>query len=278
MNTCPHQELRAAAKLFGFHEGLVKCACMLYRQWWRIVMNGAVSAEVVANGTVVAGCSLATTLSKLLVMAGLRRAREVAPMVTIRNLVDDFSLQVVATFRLAAAQLNLAVGALLSFFKEGGLPVSWNKSGFLANSDELALELSSSTTFDGLKRLRTARDLGGDLTDGLRRHVVEAVKRADEAQRRSRRLQSLREAGAETRSVHRAGPTASAIWGQAVTGIPDSRLHSLRVSAAKAEGKLPKGSSLGFRLRCSHREALRGPLLINTKQVVLAWAEAIWED
>eukprot|EP00959_Pyramimonas_sp_CCMP1952_P000597 11304-Pyramimonas_sp.AAC.1 len=49
--------------------------------------------------------------------------------------------------------------------------------------------------------------------------------------------------------VHRAGPTAAMLWGRTVTGVPDKELHSWRLAAVRSAGKLPKGASLGLRLR-----------------------------
>ena len=51
--------------------------------------------------------------------------------------------------------------------------------------------------------------------------------------------------------IHKAGPTASMVWGRTVTGVADGELHSWRLTACRSAGRLPNGSALGLRLRCA---------------------------
>ena len=61
-----HDELRTAALHFGFDLGLLRALCCLYRAPRHARWGVSTSAKVRANGTVVAGCSCATGVSKLL--------------------------------------------------------------------------------------------------------------------------------------------------------------------------------------------------------------------
>ena len=60
-------------------------------------------------------------------------------------------------------------------------------------------------------------------------------------------LQQLLTAGAQIASTQRSGPTATALWGSATAGLAPAALHGPRVAAAKSEGKLAAGASLGSR-------------------------------
>ena len=62
-----------------------------------------------------------------------------------------------------------------------------------------------------------------------------------------------------------------------MTGLTDSKLHGLRVSALKAGGRLPKGCSLGLRLQASKAARKLDPMRVHEGQVVRRWAEAVWE-
>eukprot|EP00959_Pyramimonas_sp_CCMP1952_P440943 9231544-Pyramimonas_sp.AAC.1 len=63
------------------------------------------SAPFGASGTVLAGCACATAVAKLPLLGGLLAAGAQRPLATLRNLVDDVSLQVVGSARLVVDQL-----------------------------------------------------------------------------------------------------------------------------------------------------------------------------
>eukprot|EP00959_Pyramimonas_sp_CCMP1952_P059253 1237317-Pyramimonas_sp.AAC.1 len=60
--------------------------------------------------------------------------------------------------------------------------------------------------------------------------------------------------------LQRMGATSSALWGAATAGLADGPLHGLRVQAAAAAGRLPKGCSLGLRLRAHQQRVMLDPL------------------
>ena len=156
---------------------------------------------------------------------------------------------------------------LLEGFEEIKQPVSSDKAVFLANSVDLARDLEEQCDHTSGKKAAGTRHLGTDATNGNRRAVATARSREVEACQAAARAQALRKAGAATGSLVRAGPTAKALWGSAVSGLPDGRLHTLRLAALRAEGPLPKGASLGLRFKTYPRAGHRGPLLVNTAEV-----------
>ena len=106
---------------------------------------------------------------------------------------------------------------------------------FSSNSDSLTAALTHRWQLAGISETVHVRNLGTDATDGAKRHTSIQKSRFVKSIQRGRRLKRLREAGAGVGHVQRAGPTATAIWGATVVGIPPSQMHRLRV-AAVAEG------------------------------------------
>ncbi|CAK0863804.1 unnamed protein product [Prorocentrum cordatum] len=235
------EQLQAACKRYSPSVGL-----------GMVLAAGMASPAFGTTGTVLAGCACATAVAKLPVLGALLAAGAMCPLITPRNVVDDISLQAVGTARLVKRQLLVSSCEVVRLLREQHLPLNESKSVFLASSPQLAKELSEEWAAQGLafKRGLQARNLGTD-ANITRRGVHEGAGRAVGGLRRGRRLGVLRSAGAATEMVHRAGPTAAMLWGRTVTGVPDGELHSWRLAAARSAGKLPKGASLGLRLRAA---------------------------
>ena len=182
-------------------------------------MMGLVSDSFGTRGTVLAGCACDTTVAKLPVLGALRAASMGGrPLVVARNVVDDVALQAVGTARLVAAQLGDAGLEVVRRLREMHLPLSAGKSSFLASTPELARHLSERWRAQGFacKRALHARNLGTD-ANITRRGVHEGHVRAGGALQRARRLRCLKAAGVEVDLIHKAGPTASMVWGRTVT-------------------------------------------------------------
>ena len=115
----------------------------------------------------------------------------------------------------------------------------------MAGDEETAKALRITFAEEGiqLERVSGARNLGCDTNDGMRRRTGEQDARWAKAARAAGRVQVLRAAGAKTSGrLQRSSPTVTALWGSAVTGVADQKLHQLRIQVAKAEGRLPRGA------------------------------------
>ncbi|CAK0860087.1 unnamed protein product [Prorocentrum cordatum] len=230
-----HDVLWTSAQRFGFNLKLLR-GLLAICQAPRIVLAGGVASPPFgASGAVLAGCAYATAVAKLPLLGGLLAAGAHRPLATLRNLVDDVSLQAVGSARLVVDQLAGASGEVLRHLRAHHLPLNEGKSVFLASSAQVADGLVASWAALGfeVKRGSQARNLGTD-ANVTRRGVHEGGARAVGGLSRARRLRTLGSAGAAVVHIHRAGPTAAMLWGRAVTGVP---------------GKLPNGASLGLRLR-----------------------------
>ena len=165
---------------------------------------------------------------------------------------------------------------LIEGFHEIRQPVSWEKAGYMANSKELDEELGRQWDLPPSARSAGARLLGTDAADGRWRVAALARQREKEALQGAARAHILHKAGAAVGNVVRAGPTAKAVWGTAVAGIPDGRMHRLRVAALRSEGRLPAGSTIGLRFRSFPRAAHRDPMIIGTVLIAKQHAYCVW--
>ena len=111
-----------------------------------LVFDGAISEGIQATGAIIAGCSAATTLAKLLLLGPLSAVVHGRPQLQVRNVVDDVTLQCFGPFKLVSDQLGSGVEHMLSCFAELELPVHLKKCKFLASSPELAAMLNASWT------------------------------------------------------------------------------------------------------------------------------------
>ena len=244
-----HMAMKQAAVHYSFDLGLLRSLCALYRGPRRVRWMSATSRAIVPNGTVVAGCSCATGVVKLLTLCVLKAVALETPVCRPINLVDDVKLHAVGGVRTVAAQLVKAVNLVLAAMQQLELPVNTSKTCFMV-SDHALLDLllaDPEWPLDVSLLSETHRDLGGDSLDGSRRRIPIQSARFSEALASASRLRNLGR-GKNAFRVFRAGPAAKACWGAPVLGVSNSALRGLRVAAARSHGPLQPGSSLGFSL------------------------------
>jgi len=270
-----HAELWAEAKATKFNLKLLRWLTVSYAGFRSLQFHGCFTDPFVVRGTILAGCSCATTMARLLLVRLLRSVHAAHPGVQLRNVVDDVIAQQVATARLIQSQLGPAVTMLLDGFVELRLPTATAKMALLCANTLLALELTEQWGSRAPPRLSHTRNVDTDASDGRWIRVPIAAARRADSQSRAQRLLTLRQAGADVEGVHRGGPGAVALWGAPVVGITNQQLHGLRVAAARAAGPLPKGASVGLRLQAG-KGGTADPLVDFVVRVVKLWALAIW--
>eukprot|EP00959_Pyramimonas_sp_CCMP1952_P121242 2535130-Pyramimonas_sp.AAC.1 len=87
-----HQELLCAARDIDFPLALLRPLHALRRGPRRAVYQQSVSDVINANGSIIAGCSCATGLAKLLTITTLRSIGVKCDLTRIKDLIDDISL------------------------------------------------------------------------------------------------------------------------------------------------------------------------------------------
>ena len=70
----PHSELYEEALTTGFNLVLLRALCVMYAGYRAISYQGAVSEAFKVGGTIMAGCSNAVALAKLLLFRSLRKS------------------------------------------------------------------------------------------------------------------------------------------------------------------------------------------------------------
>ena len=120
------------AEAVQFPLALVVAACQLYAGPRMLSISGAVSATFEAMGTILAGCSLATTLARVLLYRLLVGVAALHPSVILRNVIDDVSCQALGASARAVHQLGQAGNELAEGFAQLCLVMSARKTWYLA--------------------------------------------------------------------------------------------------------------------------------------------------
>ena len=272
-----HRVLQQEGGLTQFPAALMRALCGFYSGHRAVSYGQAVSEAFWAHGTIIPGCSCATTMAKVLVYRLLTGISQDFPSLHIKNVVDDVSMQALGSERIVGIVLSRAGIAFAKGVRRLGLPLSAKKTVFVATSQSLTDKLETSWRLQGFKRRMHTRNLGLDTGNGRRRRTTIADKRLRNCMRRAARLHNLRRAGAKTAHVHRAGPTAVALWGMAAIGLPPGKLYRLRMVTLKSHTKVAKGSSVALRLTASAQGRRFDPARVHHGEVVLQWATCIWE-
>ena len=159
-----HEVLLREAVAVGFPLRLLKPLLALYSGPWAVVVNGAAGAILQAVGTILAGCSCATVLAKVLLHRLLARGTALYSSVQAKNVVDDVSLAAQGSACQVAALLGSASLVLLQGLADLRLPLSHRKTVYTATSVRVALRLASRWRLAGFhfKRVRAMRNLGVD--------------------------------------------------------------------------------------------------------------------
>ena len=145
----------------------------------------------------------------------------------------------------------LTIKDATNLFDKQWLVVATNKTFFLANTEEAAIEFSRSVGLALDRRRKSGRMLGADASDCSDRAVATCSNRGRLACRRAKHFRMLLREGA-----------TSWLWGCEVSGIATSSLHAARVAAITASGFFPYGASVGLRFVLSERADSHDPLII----------------
>ena len=260
-----------------FPADLILGLATFYAGYRMVEFAGASSALFKVWGTILAGCSCATTCAQIMLFTLLSEVQESYTGQFLVNVVDDVSTMVCGTRRFVSATLARLGDQLFEGFRQRRLAVNFKKTVFIASSKGAAQDLGAHWSGRGIGEAREHRNLGTDAFGRGGQKARTSAKRAGKAKKKARRLYALRRAasGKQLHGLHRAGLSACALWGGSVRGIPPSTLHGLRVSAAKACGKLARGSSVALRLGLL-RVRRWDPRTLHVRDVVFDWAESVF--
>ena len=272
-----HEVLAGESLAADFPQGLAHALFALYGGFRALQFGDANSQSFLTSGTILAGCSCATTMAKVLLWSTLSQLSKEHPSVRPTNVVDDNAFQCAGTVRHISKELGAVGREFVQHMRWLRLPLSIPKSVYTASSLALADALKDEWRSCPFKKVDDTRSLGTTATNGrIRRVGVQRTRQADAASRGARLLM-LKDAGATRIDfAHRAGPTASALWGTPVAGLAPNALHGIRLGAIRAQGRLPKGASVGLRINSSPAARRFDPAAIHHGDVALQWALSVW--
>jgi hypothetical protein len=259
----------------GFPLWLMAPLVQLYTFPRSLQYEGIASILVHATRSIVAGCSCATTMARVLLVAALRRVQQAVPPAMVRNVVDDISLQAVGPRAQVVRWLGEAGSLMTQSLVDLRLPVSFEKSAFIASSIGLARLLRRRWKDEGFAWKGSVRNLGIQAAGRGRCTRIAAVRHR-RSRLRGARLLRLRAAGAHVGQVHRAGPVAGALWGSSSSGWSDKHLAQLRLGSLRSFVKVARGTSVGLKLRALGQPACADPSVVHHGDIVQHWATAVW--
>ena len=110
-----------------FDQHLLLCMAASYGGWRHLDAGGAVSAAFWCEGTILAGCSLATTGAKIVLADLLAGLSTRLPRGGLWNVVDDISACMAGPAKVVQAKTVLAIKHVQKRAGELGLPLSLGK-------------------------------------------------------------------------------------------------------------------------------------------------------
>ena len=136
-----HRVLWEQAKRWGFPLHLLRACLMMYSGFRACTVGGITNEPFRAYGTIIAGCSSATAIAKLLTMTAIDAIARARPSVKVTNMADDVVLQGVGGALLAILEMLAALQGLLANFVLLMVPIAQKKTDMIANSNEVELGL-----------------------------------------------------------------------------------------------------------------------------------------
>ncbi len=275
----PHALVLEKSAELGFPLTIALLAINQYGGNRRVSVDKCWSQSVCTVHGVVAGCSLATTLVKIVLIQVMDVIRARYPRLVLFVYLDDITL-LWRGFRVA--QLRSFVDAIADLVRmlevDVHAKVSRDKTVVVASCRSFLEYLVASLSPLGFSGQHEVRQLGVDLslerTARARRRPVRR-RRFSVMRRRLPRLRRLLAAGADAAKLWVTGASPALSFGMAVLGCPPGCLLSARRSAGAA--CLPGGGgrslTLGF---IAHRVKHLDPICSLGIEPIVHWAKQVW--
>ncbi len=246
-----HDELLERAARLGFPEPLARLALAAYGGPRMIRLKDFVAEEVYADRGVVAGCSLATTLTKVYTLEAYDHLVEQCPEAQFDNYIDDNVISAEGGKDRVVEVLTRATN-LLNDLVTGDLhcKISRRKTRIIAAHNDVGARLRNMTERAvGGTLAPSAPNLGTDYAAGKckRRHgrARKAAARLKQGLRRKGRLRRVAAAvGGSGLKLFTTGTMASMIYGAEVHGISDAEWKRIDRLAAVTLKPKARGRSL----------------------------------
>ena len=251
-----HDHLWEEGRKTSFPTRLLACWCASYEGWRFLEADKCATFPFWAFGTILPGCSGATTAAKLMLATLWETVPTRLPTYRLWNLVDDISGHVAGTPKMVQVLTAEAARLLVEGLQARDLPLSKGKSKVLIDGpDKLKHALLQQLEVLGIDECDTASNVGADLQLGRRWRALVVKGRLARAAKRTKRVRQLRKAGAHTRNLTLTGPNAGVLWGSEVLCFTPTQLQSIRVDAAKATYRLSRGQNAATKMLANDQAA-----------------------
>ncbi len=273
-----HQDLLDRAARLGFPEPLARLALAAYGGPRMIRLRDFVAEEVYADRGVVAGCSLATTLTKVYTLEAYDQFVEECPDAQFDNYIDDNVISAEGGKDRVVEVLTRATN-LLNELVTGSLhcKISRRKTRVVAAHEDVGARLKQMTDRAvGGVLAPSAPNLGTDYAAGKcrRRHgrARKAAARLKQGLRRRARLRRVAAAiGGNGLKLFTTGTMASMTYGAEVHGISDAEWRKIDRLAAVTLRPKARGRSLNT-LMALHK----APTWRAGAAPILQYVRAVW--
>ncbi len=249
--TIDRNTLMREAEVLGYPIPLLRGALGAYSAARLLTLQGRVGRELYPTVGVIAGCSLAMSLTKLFYLRALDTfVSRLPPTVTLDIHVDDVTLSAIGPPVNVAAELTTARDALARVMSDLGCTFAEGKTAVTATSRQLTNLI---TRRNGISDETSAIPclLGVDNVAGARRaRLKTSSKRAARlkaALARKARLRRIRAiVGRKAGRIFRSGVLPAAAYDAAIWGLTDAECIRIRRIAAVAMSPRAKGRSLSM--------------------------------
>ncbi len=272
-----HELLVERAARHGFPLQIVKLAIAAYKGPRMIRLGAFIARELFASRGIIAGCSLATTFTRIYTISGYDIFVYRCPGVVLDNYIDDNVASTEGTEDEVAVRLANASKVLGEIVhNEFRCKFAPSKTRVVASSSRLGTRVRDAVRGNiGGQAVTAAANLGADCTAAKPRRVhgrkCQRVTRLREGLRRKNRVARVRSVlGDKTISVFATGTLAKMIYASEVHGLSEGELLAVRRAAAAAMRPRARGRSLNMMLALYRDPAWRaavGPLLQYTRTV-----------
>ena len=240
-----------------FPTRLLACWCASYEGWRFLEADKCATFPFWAFGTILPGCSGATTAAKLMLATLLETVATRLPTYRLWNVVDDISGHVAGTPKMVQVLTAEAARLLVEVLQARDLPLSKGKSKVLIDGPDKPKHCPTAAAGGARdRRERFGTQRGGRFAAGQAAAGTRRQGPFWRGLKRTRRVRQLRKAGAHTGKLTLTGSNAGVLWGSEVLGFTPTQLQSIRVDAAKATYRLSRGQnadgSLGRHPRPRH--------------------------
>ena len=269
-----HKQLVQNARRYGFNLRLLRFTLATYCMA-RVIQFRQIATEFVqVAGTLVAGCSHATTLLRLCLMGALDTVAQKWPSADLAVVVDDIQFQSMGRAASVGRVLAGAVRMARRYLAEDcHMVVSEPK--FVVISSDLELDAQLASRGLGKSLARTTRNLGVDFAGGRSQRCQVRKSRLKKLRARLPMFRRLRAAGARTKTLARTGINPAALYGVGVTGIGNTYLKEARVVCRSAFQLSVAGRSLLLDLELAGRGT--DPAYRAHLEPVLYFCRALWD-